>query len=772
VPLGLQKFNWKSLGRTRFGFSLALVTLVILVGISVLYFRVLISERVRLNLSDALQTVLKTTQGGIRIWERDLRADMSAIVALKERRVLIEDGLKAHAHKNSRELRRVSLNLDKSLAPWMNEREYLGYVVVSHDGQQVFPVSGNQFNSTSFPEEVNRAIADAFAGKLVLTLPFDRAQLTTDPGTQSNPRSALLLATPVRNLAGNVIAVLGLFLDPMRFTELTQLGQMGQTGETYAVDRSGRMLTKTRFDESVSSLVRAKFQSASSPFLKLRDPGGNLLNGFSPVTVANAWPLTKMASSIARSESGTDLDGYRDYRGIKVVGAWIWDQELGIGLATEMDGSEAYKTLSMINRLTSAMIASLVLGSILSLFLFHLRDKAQKNALASEKVAIARQELLATVSHDLKNPLNAILLHDELLLRTLPEFEGSAKRKKSLESLKRAAEQMRRLIEDLLLGAKLDAGGLTLEERACPIEWLSTRLHDIFDPIADEKGLTLNHEIRVIDETLWIDPARILQVLSNLIGNAIKFTPKGGVVSVVVQKANAREIQISISDNGSGIAASELEHVFDRYWQAEKTAKFGTGLGLSISKQLVEAHGGRIWAESTPGVGSTFSFTIPSDERQKELSLLSQGEKPNSQQKYPQSIRLDRLRILLADDSSDVRDLFELILKSAGAIVTTAEDGNEAVRKARAADFDVVLMDLQMPGMDGFSAAAELRSSGYERPIVALTATAPEKIKAKISASGFSSYLSKPIDRSALLAAISKFESLSRTDRTLEEPCV
>lgn len=740
------------LGRSQFAFSLSLMILVLLVGISVLYFRSLISDRVHLNQTNAFQTVLRTTQGGVRIWERDLRADISAIVTLKERRVFIEKGLEAHARKNSSELKRISAGLDKSLSPWMSDREYLGYVVVSREGRRFFSVFGNQLKSISSSEEVRQAIANAFLGKSVLSVPFNRAQLTTLPGAQGKPGSAMLLAAPVRDLAGNVIAVLGLFLDPMRFTELTQLGQMGLTGETYAVDRHGQMLTKTRFNESVSGLVRAKSQSDTSPFLQLRDPGGNLLHGFSPITSSDAWPLTRMASSISRFESGIDMEGYRDYRGILVVGAWTWDKQLGFGLATEMDFAEAYQSLSMINWLTAAMILSLVVGSALSLILFHLRNKALRNAFASEQVAGARAELLATVSHDLKNPLNAILLHDELLLQTLPEFEGSAKRKESLESLRRAAEQMRRLIEDLLLGAKLDAGGLALEEQPCSIEWLSTRLHDIFDPIAAEKGLILNQEIRVADETLKIDPARILQVLSNLIGNAIKFTPFG-TIDIIVQKANAREIQISISDNGPGISAVDLEHIFDRYWQAQKTSKFGTGLGLSISKQLVEAHGGRIWAESIAGGGSTFSFTIPLDERKVVLKSAVVTENRDA------LLRLDGLRILLVDDCADILELFERVLKLAGASVTSVQNGLDAVRKGCEVDFDIILMDIQMPGIDGFAAAAALRNSGYKKPIVALTATAPEKIEVQLFASGFSSYLSKPIDKNVLIEAISRLSA-------------
>lgn len=226
----------------------------------------------------------------------------------------------------------------------------------------------------------------------------------------------------------------------------------------------------------------------------------------------------------------------------------------------------------------------------------------------AERAARARDEVLAVVSHDLRNPLNLVMTNAELLLDTATERPQSERA--LIDMIRRAADQMHRLIRDLLQVAAIEAGSMTVEP-ASESAW----------SIVEEACSTLAHVARAKDITLSFgeprhlppvtaDRDRILQVLGNLIGNALKFTPEGGRIDVAVAET-PDALVFSVADSGSGIDPEDLPHIFDRFWQARHARAAGAGLGLAICRGIVQAHGGELWATSEPGNGSTFSFTLP-----------------------------------------------------------------------------------------------------------------------------------------------------------------
>jgi len=219
-----------------------------------------------------------------------------------------------------------------------------------------------------------------------------------------------------------------------------------------------------------------------------------------------------------------------------------------------------------------------------------------------------REDLLAIVSHDLKNPLGNILMGLAVLSRVVASRD--AKEARRIATIQRSAETMERIITDLLDLASLDAGGLAVTKRPELVAALLRAASEPYEGGAAGKRISL--ECEAVAEALVVscDRGRILQVLGNLIGNAVKFTTEGGAV-VVRAELRGAEIRFSVTDTGPGIAADDMPHLFDRYWQARRTAHLGTGLGLSIAKGLVEAHGGRIWVDSALGCGTAFFFTIP-----------------------------------------------------------------------------------------------------------------------------------------------------------------
>lgn len=229
---------------------------------------------------------------------------------------------------------------------------------------------------------------------------------------------------------------------------------------------------------------------------------------------------------------------------------------------------------------------------------------------AAQDATRARDDLVAIVSHDLRNPVHTIQMAASFLLEVAPADDRRVQARRQLEVIQRSATRANRLIQDLLDVARIQAGGLAVDPVPVDVRSLMNEAAESATPLASAAQLAVACEPPAAAICVASDRERVLQVFANLIGNAIKFTPKGGQISLHACQENA-EVRFTIADTGPGIPAEHLEHVFDRYWQAKSTAKLGAGLGLSIAKGIVEAHGGRIWAESPPGSGAQFNFTLP-----------------------------------------------------------------------------------------------------------------------------------------------------------------
>jgi signal transduction histidine kinase len=229
---------------------------------------------------------------------------------------------------------------------------------------------------------------------------------------------------------------------------------------------------------------------------------------------------------------------------------------------------------------------------------------------AAQQAIAARDEVLGIVAHDLRNPLNAVGLSAVALRRTVPENGPGRTARKTAESIERCIGQANRLIEDLLDVARIEKQGLHLERgRVAPGE-LMAEAAPLFTAAASKASLELQTELPEALPLVMADRDRILQVFSNLLGNAVKFTPPGGRIRVGAERHDS-EVCFSVADTGQGIAPKHLTRLFDRFWQERPTDRRGAGLGLYIAKGIVEAHGGRIWVESTLGQGTTFFFTLP-----------------------------------------------------------------------------------------------------------------------------------------------------------------
>ena len=222
----------------------------------------------------------------------------------------------------------------------------------------------------------------------------------------------------------------------------------------------------------------------------------------------------------------------------------------------------------------------------------------------------ARDEMLAVVAHDLRNPLSTIALGAELLLDTTPEDAAHAFQRRHLGTVRRSAERMNRLIQDLLEVTRVSGGKLAIQPQEEDASLLLAEASAMLRPLAETRGIAFATRGTRELPRLRVDGARIMQVISNLVGNAVKFTPEGGSITLAAEVEEG-ELRVSVIDTGAGISPEQLPHVFGRFWQADNADRRGLGLGLAIARGIVEAHGGRIWVESQPGEGSAFHFTLP-----------------------------------------------------------------------------------------------------------------------------------------------------------------
>ncbi len=411
---------------------------------------------------------------------------------------------------------------------------------------------------------------------------------------------------------------------------------------------------------------------------------------------------------------------------------------------------------------------------------------------SADDANMAKSEFLANMSHEIRTPMTAILGFTETMLD--PDQSDSEKLG-AVHTVRRNGEHLLQIINDILDISKIEAGKLEVERIRCSPVQLVTDVKSLMQVRADEKSLAFDIEyIGPVPKTIESDPTRLRQILVNLIGNAIKFTETGGVRLITRFVDDAEDgrggrpkgtvMQFDVLDTGIGMTAEQTGKLFQAFAQADSstTRRFGgTGLGLMISKRLANMLGGDITVESTPGKGSMFRVTVTTGsldgvkmlDDPTTATIIRSEDTPASKSNAG---KLDG-RILLAEDGPDNQRLISFVLKKAGATVTIVENGKLAVEAALATrdeghPFDVLLMDMQMPVMDGYEATSLLRQKGYSGPIVALTAHAMASDRDKCIKAGCDDYVTKPIDRPKLIDLVARYLARQAPDAVEASPAV
>jgi PAS domain S-box-containing protein len=386
--------------------------------------------------------------------------------------------------------------------------------------------------------------------------------------------------------------------------------------------------------------------------------------------------------------------------------------------------------------------------------LIEAKKSAEREKQVAEIAVKSKQQFLANMSHEIRTPMNAIIGFTKVILKT----DLTEKQKEYLSAIKTAGDALLVLINDILDLAKVDAGKMTFSHIPFRLSSSIDAMLHMFDTKIEESNLELVREYdQSIPEVLAGDSVRLHQIILNLMSNAIKFTQKGKITfSVRLAEEDQEKVTIAfaVSDTGIGIPESKLVNIFEDFQQAtSKTGRLfgGTGLGLAIVKQLIEAQGGTIEVKSKVGIGSCFSFVLKFKKTDKKIKI--DGERNLQLEKH-----LKHVKVLVAEDVPLNQLLIRTLLEDFGFELDIANNGRQAIEKLENTAYDIVLMDLQMPEMNGFEATEHIRSKmNFKIPIIALTADVTATDVEKCRSVGMTDYISKPIDETVLYETIVKY---------------
>lgn len=858
-----------------FSRPVAVAALLILIAIScasiaAAYLFSLIQTDVKSRLSDTLEASISRAKNDIQTHKRNARY-WSENLSLRQIMQIIEAGGSESVEED------LYRRLDTTLTAITESEHYRDYKLFNLNGELLLSGRDGVEDSPRSFNLPSSLLREARSGEVAVSQPVKSQQLWQDmDGHIREGLATMLFMAPVIDWFGEIIGFFAFEMNPDRlFIPAFHENQFGSTGQTYAIDRDGLLLTESKFS---SQLVAAGLLSATHPHAELRltvrRPDDNLLKADNAITARqySEFPLTRMAQSLTRQASGIDIEGYRDYRGVEVIGAWRWDEELNMGIATETEVAEAYKlyrsllysvifsivvvivmtaigTLlyrrstmqrmaslqqrdaiinqtddgfvtiddeGMINMVNPAVCSlfgytemelvgqpvSILLpedersqhdhylahsalhapkvihrtralqgrrkdGSLFPIelnvspmqfghrkyFIGVIRDISERHQYQQELINAMRQaeqanraksEFLAKMSHELRTPLNAIIGFSQLL--KLEDLQ--ADQRESVNMIESSGSHLLSLINDVLDLSRIESGHMTISVEDVALKPLIDHLLPLVEVQLAPLSLTLETDYPEDMESVFVraDYVKLKQVLLNLLSNAAKYNRPHGQIRLRVRQQN-ENIRIAVEDTGYGIDEEMQSRLFEPFNRLDKERSNipGTGIGLAISHELVKLMQGRFGFDSSLDVGSTFWVEF----KRASVSVhASQPENHDSAVPHTASSHAQQTHVLCIEDNPTNLDLIKQYFSRRRDIkLSTAVDAETGLELAFEMEPDIILMDINLPGKDGFEALKQLKQSAVTRyiKVIALSANAMTNDIEKGLEAGFDRYLTKPI---------------------------
>ncbi len=744
--------------RTRLIVITLAVTLPIMIG-AICFFAYLGSEARRNSIEDDMADTTNTTADAVARW------DQYMIMALDNLKMQ-PDILSMDPQRQHEALRRMHEVYDR--LDFIHITDINGRNTARSDERPLVNYEDRQwFRKTAHSQDVTREIL--------------LSRTTGHP--------AALMATPIF-LNNKIIGVVAAGTDLTKLTDEIGNRTFGRTGRSFVIDEDGYIIAhpNAQYIQKMSHFpdhdpIRAVLHGKTGPFDYKNEEG--VIHHAYAVRLSNGW-------SVISARALADINA-------EIFPIWLRAMIIIACAATALTAVLWYvagKLVRPIDRLTQAANSLAqghwdvripedrhdefgLLGNAFNRMTTELsqnyRNVEEKVAQRTQELAQSNSELqmarksaedanrakddfLTNVSHELRTPLTAVLGYTELMLdpTTAPDVPAS-----SLRAIRSNATHLLQIVNDILDHSKINAGGMTVDPQPCSLQDLIREVTDCVVPRARAKSLKFDLQVdHMLPSHIVTDALRVKQSLINLLSNAIKFTDNGQVTLIIEPSTYSHKPMLNfvIKDTGVGIAPEYLPHLFRSFNQADssRTRRFGgTGLGLAIAHGFAALLGGTIVAESKLGMGSTFIFSIPLMVPPQQAAKTQEAA-PAAAQKQATSLAgaLDGMKILLVEDGVDNQRLITMVLKKSGAAVELAENGSVALEMLEKQQYDAVLMDMQMPVMDGYTATRTLRTRGYTTPIIAVTAHAMAEDRAKCLASGCDDYMVKPIDRAKLINCI------------------
>lgn len=856
--------------------ALLILTAVVCASAATAYLFSLIQQDVKTRLTDTLEASIDKAKTDIQSHKRNARY-WSENLSLRQIAQLLQTGGGDAVADN------LYRRLDTTLTAITESERYRDFKLFNLDGQLL--LSGkqgieNEPAAFNLPGDISQQLK---SGAIVATRPFKSPQFWRDSeGNVVRGLATMLFVAPVIDWYGDTVALFAFEIAPDQlFIPAFHHNQVGQTGHSYAINRDGLLLTESKFTDQ---LVNAGLLPADNPHadlnIQVHMPEFELTDHnayLSPEAYARL-PLTRMARSLTRQASGIDIEGYRDYRGVEVIGAWRWDDELDMGIVTETEVAEVYKLYrsllfsvifsivavialtavgtflyrrSTMQRMASLQqrdaiinqtddgfvtiddegIIDMVNPAVCALFgysdaeltgqpvsillpeneraehdrfladselhaprVIHqtralqgrrkdgrlfpielnvspmqfghrkffigvLRDISERHQYQQELIAAmqqaeqasqAKSEFLAKMSHELRTPLNAIIGFSQLL--QLEKLDDN--QRESVTMIENSGNHLLSLINDVLDLSRIESGHMSISVEDVALKPLIEHVLPLVQVQLENLSLTLETVFPDDVDELFIraDYVKLKQVLINLLSNAAKYNRPHGKVRIRVSQQND-QIRIAVEDNGYGIDEEMQSRLFEPFNRLDKENSTipGTGIGLAISHELVKLMQGRFGFESTLDQGSTFWVEF----RQSPLKLTSGTKTTDSETTadFSAAAQSNVVNLLCIEDNPTNLDLIRQFFSRRDNIkLMTATDAEAGLDIAFEQEPDLILMDINLPGKNGYEALKQLKQSAVTRyiKVVALSANAMHSDIEKGLAAGFDHYLTKPVDFSEL----------------------